>query len=175
MNSDTARLVSVLRQLPAPRRVLDLGCGDCRDVVAYYESGWLADTHVVGIDLDFRGLAKIGGRTIHLAQADFRQLPLSASFDLILIRHPDIARNKVAWQYAVKQLSEWLSGNGAVLISTYSVPEMDMIRDWLRGTAFRSFALDMTNIVPPGLAGRDRFLMVYVTTSAAMPRSPAGK
>ncbi len=173
MNDGTARLISVLRQLPPPRRVLDLGCGDCRDAAAYYESGWSPDTLLVGLDLDFHTLRQTNKRAIHPVQADLMHLPLRARFDLILVRHPDVARQPAAWEFALNHLIGWLADPGSVLITTYSVLEVDTLRGWLAGNTLKLLALDTSRLAAPGLAGRDRFVMAYFTTGASRPHSPA--
>jgi SAM-dependent methyltransferase len=173
MNDDPARLISVLRQLPPPRRALDLGCGDCRDAAAYYESGWTPDTLLVGLDLDFHTLHQANKSAIHPVQADLTRLPLRARFDLILVRHPDVARQPAAWEFALNHLIDWLADPGFALITTYGVSEVDSLRGWIAGSALKPLALDTSRLAAPGLAGRDRFVMVYLKTGASRPRSPA--
>lgn len=172
MNDNTARLISVLRQLPPPRCALDLGCGDCRSRAAYYESGWPSDTLLVGLDLNFQALRQANRRAIHLLQADLLHLPLRARFDLILMRHPDVARQPTAWQFALSHLDCWLTQSGAAVITAYSVPEMDTMRRWFPEGILKPLALDTSRLTPPGLSGRDRFVTVYLNSGASTPHSP---
>ena len=81
----SARLSSILAQLPTPRRVLELGCGH-RSVIA------APNALHVAVDHDGRALqsAQIPAAPVqpavalHLLQADIEHLPFRARFDLIL-------------------------------------------------------------------------------------------
>src|SRR5258708_12729637 len=98
----SARLSSILAQLPTPRRVLELGCGH-RPVLA------APNPLHVAVDHDDRALhtAQIPVTPVqpevalHLLQADIEHLPFLAPFDLILARHPDVHRSPDHRYYAL--------------------------------------------------------------------------
>jgi SAM-dependent methyltransferase len=161
-HSDITEQTIVLMDLKPTDRVLDLGCGDCPDIASYCQPDWPPNAVTVGIDLDFQALRSAAKRNIHIAQADFRQLPFSVRFDLILIRHPDVVRNETAWRYAISQLPICLSATGVVVITTYSVAEMDTLRGWLVRGSLKPLALDTSRLRATGLAGRDRLVTAYV-------------
>jgi SAM-dependent methyltransferase len=155
IGSETQRLISIfrhlLRRFPAPRSILDIGCGDCRDVPAYRDV--LSDVPIVGIDQDRSALHLAHRHNVLAVEANIATLPLQSTFDLVLMRHPDLDRHRADWENVLHVVSRWQ--NSILLITTYSAAEMDQIQHML------PFLTMPDDLAPPGLAGRDRFAAIY--------------
>ncbi len=158
-NDDEPRLMSLLRSLNLPNcaHILDVGCAAWRDLPVY--CAVFSTARIVGLDRDIAGLvaAPQGCRV----QADMNQLPFRGGFDLVLVRHPDLDRSRSAWGHFLRHAP--LNEGGILLISTYTLPEIEQVRGWLLDAASLSAApLAGERLAPPGLAGRDRFVLVYL-------------
>jgi SAM-dependent methyltransferase len=94
--------------------------------------------------------------------ADAARLPLAAHvrFDLIVVRHPDVARLPDRWRAVCAALPGRLTRQGVVLITTYTPDE----QAWMQ-TALRRHGLlpqpVSPDLAPVDLAGHDRFVRVY--------------
>jgi hypothetical protein len=155
---DTTRLVSILALLPVPRFALEIGCGvyPASQCCATIGSRWIAlDPYLPSLHE-----ARQRGPQVWLIQADGCALPLNASFDLILIRHPDLDRASDSWHYILKSASQWLSPGGMLAVTLYSYAERDQVRAWLNPLSLRCEFPPERDLCPPGLAGRDRFVVL---------------
>lgn len=169
MIDSLSRLRAVLSQLPltgVPPRVLNAGCGD-------FPSMWtlraaLPDWMIVGMDRDASVLRRARSDmpldpdpALHLIQADARDLPhlFRASFGLIMIRHPDLFRNRAMWENTIPALPGMLAPGGALLITLYAPEEAEMISTLDLPHPLTGF--DNGSLPRVDLAGRDRFVRVY--------------
>ena len=152
-----ARLTSLLRQLPCPQLALDLGCGECPGLSS-------EQITILGVDHDWASLDRARQQypaARHLVQADAAHLPFRCQFDLILIRHPNIDHNRTLWKPVIQNAIYWLTEPGVLLITTYSLSEIEDARRWLDEIGQAPVPLDERRLVPAGLDGRDRFVLVY--------------
>jgi len=94
-------------------------------------------------------------------QAHITRLPLRARFDWIVARHPDVDRRHADWERALTTTHDWLNAGGVLLITLYSLLEVDTVSDWMSHTALVPYGLREGQIIAPGLAGRDRFVLAY--------------
>ncbi len=161
MADDTARLASILRQLPRPQRVLEVGCGACPGLAAVAAPGIVA----VALDFDLAALRQTRHQYpgLNLVQADSARLPFRQRFglfDLIMARHPDLDRSRTTWQHTFQDIPDWLNNSGRVVVTAYSVPEIDLARAWLAHGGLIPVPLAVDQLNPPGLSGRDRFVVV---------------
>jgi SAM-dependent methyltransferase len=172
---DPARLRSILKQVPQPKRVLELGCGDCCEVPLVSNPG----AFYIGLDLDHGALRRAGGILqanlypsdnhneaisqcrFHLIQADIVYLPFRTQFDLILVRHPDVDRHRGDWELIFTGIAHLLTESGTLILTTYSVPELELISTWLAETGSICMPLDTGQLAEPDLVGRDRFVSVH--------------
>jgi SAM-dependent methyltransferase len=164
MVDDTARLASILRQLPRPRRVLEVGCGACPGLVRV-ASGTTPGLMAVALDADLAALRQARRQYpgLGLVQADSTRLPLRRQFDLfdlIVARHPDLDRSRDGWQRTLQDMPGWLSDSGLVVVTAYSAPEIDLACGWLVSGGLAPVLLAIDQLIPPGLSGRDRFVVV---------------
>jgi hypothetical protein len=163
-SGDSARLSSALNQLPQSARVLEIGCGDCNGVPLASIAGAL----YIGVDIDLAALHRaihcqpaINQTALHFIQADIAHLPLRAQFDLILVRHPDIDKQRRAWECILAGIAPLLASTGTLLVTTYSVAEMETIDGWLAATGLIRLPLDAARLADTDLIGRDRFVIAY--------------
>jgi hypothetical protein len=167
MEFDVTRLHSALAQLPCPRIALELGCG-ADSAVASYFAIHCPTTRLIALDHNFAALRQFHRSTASLpVQADIKSLPFHIHFDLIIARHPDIDRHRSDWQQAFASLPQYLSPAAHLLITTYSVPEADLLRQWLTTplpsgspSPFAERGLG-GEVSPPDLSGKDRFILCY--------------
>src|SRR5438128_731511 len=150
----SARLSSILAQLPTPRRVLELGCGH-RSVIA------APNALHVAVDHDGRALqsAQIPAAPVqpavalHLLQADIEHLPFRARFDLILARHPDVDRHRESWHFVFAHAHDYLDISGVLLVTVYSPLEAELIRSW--AIPLKQLYFDWCKISAPAFVGDD--------------------
>jgi hypothetical protein len=162
LNDDESRLVSLLRQLILPDRplILDAGCADGHDFPIYCKA--YNSARIVGVDWDAATLhrAPHNARQVCLVQADINCLPCGGGFDLVLARHPDLDRHRSGWAQFLSQVP--LNDSGLLVISAYALSEIEQARNWLlKHDLLEPIALAVENLAPPGLTGRDRFVLVY--------------
>ena len=163
MITQHARLNSILALLPTPRIALDLGCGACTDLISanFYGAEW-----VVGVDHDLLALRwakRLNTPRLWLVHADIAHLPLTETFDLVLVRHPDVVRSRPAWLAALNALPRLSVRRGHILLTTYEQHEIDWIQVTVQAVApnLTPIPLPDERLAPVGLAGRDRFYRVY--------------
>ncbi len=106
-------------------KVLDLGCGEGRHVIAFYVE---ADVHAVGVDLGFNDLkttlekfspyAEAGNdrKQLHLACTNALQLPFAdASFDKVICS--EVLEHIPDYQGALREIARILKPGGVAAIS----------------------------------------------------------
>lgn len=178
MNDSLPRLRAILTHLPlngVPTRALDAGCGDFPSMhtLRAVLPGWM----IVGLDRDGHALRR-ARRSIHtnhadpdpvphLVQADVRDLPMlfrpisrGGGFGLIIVRHPDLFRNRAVWEQTIPALPGLLAPGGVLLITLYAPEEAEIV-----GTLCLPAPLPLfdNGLLPRvDLAGRDRFVRAYV-------------
>src|SRR5579864_132780 len=89
------------------------------------------EARIFGLDRTVAGIQKqhLTGIVI---QGDLRTLPLRRrQFGLVVIRHPDVDRASESWQNAVRTVPDLLCESGLLLVTCYSLAELDRIRSWL--------------------------------------------
>lgn len=165
---EIARLSSLLAQLPALTRLLDLGCGICADVPTYFAAG---AQRVCAVDWD--RIALRAARRIHRSKAlcliygDVRTVAFALhAFDAVLIRHPDVERAPLIWQSAIARTPRWLKRTGRLLLTTYSLTELFTLRNLCSAvSALRLVPLNEHNLKPMPLSGRDSYALCYALST----------
>lgn len=157
----SARLRSALIQIPLDGlspRLLDVGCGayPAADTLRGTLPGWTL--YGVDVDVDALRRARLRAPDLHLIQADARGLPalLRATFGLILVRHPDLYRNRAAWSRIIPALPVLLGPGGVLLVALFAPEEVDIIRALDLPPAF-----PLDGLAPVDLAGQDRYLLAF--------------
>jgi SAM-dependent methyltransferase len=160
---DTARLLSILRQLPSARWILDLGCGDCRASAAYAIA--YPEARIVYLDRDLVSLRQARRLllTAALVQGDITRLPLHPRFDLVVARHPDVDWHPDDWSSALRNAANWLTARGVLLITAYSASEIERISGWL-SSELVPLPFDSARLCQPDLVSHDRFVLAYQRT-----------
>jgi len=156
---EIARLNSILGQLPLPKTVLELGCGDHAAPLLYYAAR--PSIMLVGVDHDPTTLYASHDPQIYLVRADIAHLPFNMRFDLVVARHPDIDRHAVSWQTVITNAPALLSKGGLLLITTYALPEIETVDRWIQSTSLTQFPMMVERLIPPGIQGRDRFIRCW--------------
>jgi SAM-dependent methyltransferase len=151
----TARLQSILTALPVtPKTLIELGCGE-------WEIGTILQNIFPGTRLfgaDVRPLDEYQAGFVH---ADINALPFGCTFDLVLIRHPDVHRSGAVWQACMSGIARWITPGGALLITTYSAPEAELIRAWLPGS-LRPIPIDPARLAAVNRIGQDRYFFALM-------------
>ncbi|MEP7286582.1 MAG: class I SAM-dependent methyltransferase [Chloroflexota bacterium] len=155
----------MLAQCPCPRLALELGCGD-RVETASYLARVCPSARLVSLDIDLSAL-RTASRTSSqpsgsiLVQGDITRLPLRTHFDLIIVRHPDLDRHPADWEQALTATPDWLTTQGILLITLYSIAEVEQVRRWVSPLPFAPMTFAEDLLAAPGLSGRDRFFLCY--------------
>ncbi len=171
---ESARLRSLLAQLPTITTLLDLGCGTCSDVHACFAAG---ARRVCGVDWDWLALKAARrthrSRALCLIWADVRAVAFAPhTFDAILIRHPDVVRAPQVWEAALANAARWLKATGTLLITTYSLAEAIQMRTLCASiTLLRAVPLDEHSLVPGTLSGRDCHALCCTLAHDTDPRA----
>ncbi len=159
----SSRLRSVLSQFPAaglPPCVLNVGCGDFPAATALRQArpGWM----LYGLDRDEAALhrAQQADPALRLVCADARDAPsiFHMHFGLVLVRHPDIFRDRAMWAVALPRLITLLATGGVLLITCYTAEESALISALDLPPVL---SLDESALAQPNLAGHDRYLHAY--------------
>ncbi|MBX3061442.1 MAG: class I SAM-dependent methyltransferase [Anaerolineae bacterium] len=153
------RLRSLLRQCGEPRRILDAGCGDCAD--SEILCACFPNSAIVGVDFDAAALqlARMHIPSLLLMQADLNRLPLNSTFDLILIRHPDVYRRADEWRRTLANLGNFIAPTGMLLVTTYNSNEMMLVETMI--THLQVVPLDIDELEPVNLHGRDKVASLF--------------
>jgi SAM-dependent methyltransferase len=139
------RLRFALSPRPRPLRILDVGCGSATDAIALhsYFGGQRygvkgKDVEYLGIDIRDTGYTRkelegMGRADIRIEEANATHFDryefLRGEFDVIVIRHPDVADNMLSsiyrnsisayWYKMFKESLGHLSDGGVIMITTY--------------------------------------------------------
>lgn len=155
------RFASLLDQLAFPiKRSLSIGCGSYPEFASLYECHPRA-LHI-GLDRDMFALKGNAGfqpfldQQPALIQANGLRLPFACKFDLILIRHPDVAKLSESWTTILQQIPFYLEK--VLLITTYSLDEYEFVR---HRVTLPAYPLNENALTPVDLVGHDKFVLAY--------------
>lgn len=126
-----------------PLRLLDIGCGTCTEGEQLVESG----IDLTGIDQDGVTLAAVRARlpqgtflTMNAADFDAKE-----SFDVILLRRPDLVLGARTWQRIFGRLAQWLTPTGLVVVTTPGQVEAKLAQRWLHESGAQKVVMTMTD------------------------------
>jgi hypothetical protein len=171
MTETTRFLDALLRVMPAPRRdevkhVLIVGPGlddPIGDLARAFPSA-----HVAVVERDLSAAQQLRE---HLCKATVRvtvipgdasdpqQIPLKA-YDLVVARHPSVARDRERWQIALGVCIDRLAPEGIIAVSTYSLPEMAFVDQVFRSNSAEVLPDSPYTLHPGPLRGDDRYLLM---------------
>lgn len=150
-HSGNQRVLSALAYLrvlkPDIKRVLDAGCGQepSGNVVSQV---W---PMAITVHVDAHAGAFVDVR------ADLCALPLQQGwFDLVVVRHPDVARRPDVWAAALVNLRFALNTQGILLVTCYAYDEYDWLRSHWPLPDWR--LLPSKALAPQAIDGRDRLI-----------------
>jgi hypothetical protein len=135
----------------------------------------LPAAHITLVDADPDVAAKLQVRwrdlprlTCLCADASASDVVAVGQYDLLVIRHPDIARRTDEWSRVLRQGVRSLSPDGHIVVTTYSLDEIEFV--WsvfpdqsvslIPGAPYTSTALD--------LQGNDRYIAAYQRSEQAI-------
>jgi len=150
------RLESLLTHLPGLCRILDMGCGDGRDLPLLRQL--YPEALILALDADWQALLQVP-RSVYRLQANLAHLPLVVHFDGILVRHPDVARQPEPWRTFLGTASRFLAPDGRLVLTTYAADEMQVAQRWL-DRCLQPLSVP-TELAPPDISGRDCFIRLY--------------
>lgn len=132
MNADASFEWLLARLVPdPPRRLLDLGCGECREGPALVGAG----VELTGLDADEHAIARARertpGATFVCADAAALEPGWHEPFDVVLLRRPELAAALGAWERILWSIPWWLSRRGRVIVTTARAIEAELARAWL--------------------------------------------
>jgi len=119
-----------------PVRVLSVGCGTCEEGEALMEAlGGVGVMEMVGVDLDEAAIREAQRRfpTGRFFCADAAHLPLewNNTFDLVLVRRPDLLAQPQRWRMVFDCLPTLLAPGGRLLLTLVGGSEVGIGRRWL--------------------------------------------
>ena len=119
-----------------PLRLFDIGCGSCPEGDALS----LAGVEVTGIDLDEEAIqsarARLPGGTFLCGDAGDLAGKHDHSFEVILLRRPDLTAQPARWRKVLSMVCDWLASDGQVLLSTPGPEEARLGLCWLDEAGF---------------------------------------
>ncbi len=119
------------------------------------------------IELDPEVVSSLRGRLpetapVELVSGDAAnpdELP-AGPYDLVLIRHPDIARQMERWQDVLKLAGHRLRLEGVLVVSTFSLPEIAFVHRVLATQNIAIVPGSPYTAVPVPLQGNDRYVLI---------------
>jgi hypothetical protein len=91
------------------------------------------------------------------ANSEFAQGP----YDLVVIRHPDIAQFSNRWAKVLEGVVRSTASNGLLIVSTYSLDELQFVSAVLHTQPVCPVAGAPYTTIPLGLQGNDRYIAAY--------------
>ncbi|NDJ53710.1 MAG: class I SAM-dependent methyltransferase [Chloroflexi bacterium] len=176
MFSDPTRLLDALTNAIVERtaidRILNLGPGledPIEEVLALFPSAAL---RAVDQDVDvcrrlqdqFRANNRV--RISH-AEASDALTEADATYDLIILRHPNISENKTSWFGALRLVPQALKAEGHFVVTLYDLAELDLLQEATAHSPLREKPGAPYTQVPIALRGQDRYIQIYVTLKDA--------
>lgn len=119
-----------------PRRVLSVGCGTCEEGEALVQAlGGPQALQLVGVDLDETAIEE-ARRRLPIGTflcADAARLPTRwrGSFDLVLVRRPDLLAQPQRWREVLAALPGLLGPGGQLILTFAGHAEARVARHWL--------------------------------------------
>ncbi len=169
MAEELARLRDALEQMLAPQtrsapcEVLVVGAAGNTGAVKML-CDLLPQARVTIIDRDEEALKTLGPadrlRTISGAAADLTNL-VPESYDLILIRHPDIVLARTAWEATLRACAAALRTGGLLIVTTELLADAAFIDGVLGALALHLREGSPYTAVPVALSGADRYILIY--------------
>ena len=156
----------LVEMLPAkrPLRLLDLGCADCPEAEALVAAG----VEVVGVDLDEAAIVaarcRMPGARFRCSDAADMLRSHQASFDVVLVRRPDLAAQPERWRQVLTRAATCLAPHGRVLLTTPGPEEARLARKWLEAPGFAR--------VEEAVLAKGELFVVTATEPALRPASP---
>ncbi len=122
--------------------------------------------HLTLIELDQEAaekLRQIEGERITVHQGDAANLSDIAPgpYDLILVRHPDIARNPPGWEAAFGACVAHMLPDGFLVASVYSHTEASYVHQIMEHLPVGMVKGSPYTAVPVALKGNDRYILIY--------------
>lgn len=134
-------LESILVWFPPldPLHVLEIGCGTAEALGQLLESGRVVE--FVGVDLDETAIERARTRWTRAAFicADAARLPSSfdGSFDVVLLRRPDLFAQPRRWREVFGRISTLLRPGGRVIVVVIGEAEASVAYRWLEEGGLR--------------------------------------
>lgn len=117
------------------------------------------------VELDWEAVEKlrqVGAERITVLQGDAANLSDIAPgpYDLILIRHPDIARNPPGWEAAFAACVAHMQPDSLLITSVYSHTEASYVHQVMKQLPVSMVEGSPYTAVPVALKGNDRYILV---------------
>jgi hypothetical protein len=155
----------IVRDCSQVKQVLIIGPGFTDPVDALLDM--LPATHLTLVDVNNDVIAELYKRWCHshrvtciCADASTSNVVGSGLYDLVVIRHPDIARFPDQWIGILGQVAHWITADGLIIITTFSLDEVQCVKSLLQQPVTLSADSPYTS-KPLDLQGNDRYIVAY--------------
>jgi hypothetical protein len=155
----------IVRDCSQVKQVLIIGPGFTDPVDALLDM--LPGAHLTLIDVNEAVIAELWKRQVKsqritciCADASTSNVVGSGLYDLLVMRHPDIARFPDQWRGVLGQVAHWLTADGLIIITTYSLDEVQFVKSLLQQLVTLSADAPYTS-KPLDLQGNDRYIVAY--------------
>lgn len=82
-------------------------------------------------------------------------------YDLVIVRHPDVARRMEAWQEGIAACIEETKPGGMLVITCYSLPEASFVDGVMQALPATLRSGSPYTPAPVALQGNDRYILAY--------------
>ncbi len=155
-------LSALFSETASVHRVLSAGCGDFAEARVLRRV--FPSAALFGLDWDWSVLRRVPSAQVIAADAASMPFVATTQFDLVLVRHPDLARYQLSWQRVLMAIPKRLTAGGRLLVSCYTGQELETARaSLLAGGAIVCPA--PVDVPPVDLAGLDRFMTAVKSRS----------
>ncbi len=149
------------------RTILDIGCGqghECRELLDVFQAATLiavetdedAVRQAQTVLSDLRARATV----IHGDAAALSTLA-PGTYDLIVIRHPDVDRQPGKWNAIFKAAVEQVRARGFAIVTTYTLPEAAFVNESLEVLRLKMLPGSPYSALPVAMTGIDRYILIY--------------
>jgi spermidine synthase len=103
------------------------------------------------------------GERVHTVTGNAADLPEAAPgpYNLVVIRHPDVARASETWQKAITACASEMSAGGMLVVTTYSLPEASFVDRAAEALPLTMRSGSPYTAIPVALQGNDRYILAY--------------
>jgi 16S rRNA G1207 methylase RsmC len=168
MIANLSRFLAAIKSLTIDNReqiraILDAGSGQCNECIELLQLFPNATLTILDIDQEVLECipainTEVSRVSVIVGSIHKIEELAPGSYDMVIVRNPDIDRNRVIWELGFHAITRVLESNGLLIITVYSLHEMEDIEGILYSTNLDLMPVQV--VTPVALLGNDRYILV---------------